>query len=310
MHPGPARSFKLRDIERATRNFAPDGKLGEGGFGPVYKGHLADGGMVAVKVLNSDSGQGEREWEAEVKFLSQMNHPNLVRLVGYCSEGGQMDLVYEFLQNGSLDQWLFTNHRQPLPWDVRMRIALDAARGLAYLHDAPDGAVIFRDLKPSNVLLDGDFNAKLSDFGLAKDGPQGNNSHVSTRVMGTQGYAAPEYVFTGHLTVKSDVYTYGVVLLEIIAGRPALDTSLPRNEQNLVQWARPFLADKAKFGKVVDPRLKGQYSAKALRRAVLLALNCLRKDANTRPSMADVAKWLEPVQGLHEQEKQGTVANE
>nr|GMD12439.1 protein kinase APK1A, chloroplastic-like [Ipomoea batatas] len=202
------KSFTFADLRMATRNFRPDSVLGEGGFGSVYKGWLDEntlaaaragtGIVVAVKRLNQEGFQGHREWLAEVNYLGQFCHPNLVKLIGYCLEDEHRLLVYEFMPKGSLENHLFRrgSYFQPLSWYLRLKVALGAAKGLAFLHSA-ETQVIYRDFKASNILLDSNFNGKLSDFGLAKDGPTGDKSHVSTRVMGTYGYAAPEYLATG-----------------------------------------------------------------------------------------------------------------
>ncbi|WVY90313.1 hypothetical protein V8G54_035827 [Vigna mungo] len=201
------KSFTFVELKTATRNFRPDSVVGEGGFGRVFKGWIDEqslapvrpgtGLVIAVKMLNQEGLQGHSEWLTEINYLGQLHHPNLVRLIGYCLEDHQRLLVYEFLTKGSLDNHLFRrgSYFQPLSWNIRMKVALDAAKGLAYLH-SDEAKVIYRDFKASNILLDSNYNAKLSDFGLAKDGPAGDKSHVSTRVMGTYGYAAPEYIAT------------------------------------------------------------------------------------------------------------------
>ncbi|KAH7276514.1 hypothetical protein KP509_39G010200 [Ceratopteris richardii] len=257
--------------------------------------------VIAVKKLNLEGLQGHKEWLAEVHFLGQLHHPNLVRLIGFCAEDDHRLLVYEFMPRGSLENHLFRrgSHGQALSWAIRIKVAVGAARGLAFLHEA-ERPVIFRDFKTSNILLNSQFNAKLSDFGLAKDGPTGDNTHVSTRVMGTYGYAAPEYVATGHLTAKSDVYSFGVVLLEILTGRRAVDKNRPFGEQNLVEWARPFLNDKRRVFRIMDPRLEGQYSMKGAYRAATLALGCLNQDAKLRPTMKEVVQLLEPLLNFRE----------
>ncbi|XP_020529532.1 probable serine/threonine-protein kinase PIX7 isoform X1 [Amborella trichopoda] len=200
------------------------------------------------------------------------------------------------MTRGSLENHLF-RRTLPLPWTDRLKVALGAAKGLAFLHGSAE-PVIYRDFKTSNILLDSEYNAKLSDFGLAKAGPQGDNTHVSTRVVGTYGYAAPEYVMTGHLTSKSDVYSFGVVLLEILTGRRSIDKNRPGGEQNLVAWARPRLADKRKLRQLVDPRLELNYSIKGVQRVAQLAYYCLSRDPKSRPSMDDVVKGLTPLLDL------------
>lgn len=298
--------FSFQELKSATGNFRPDSILGEGGFGFVFKGWIEENGTapakpgsgitVAVKSLKPDGLQGHREWVAEVDFLGQLHHPNLVKLIGYCIEDDQRLLVYEFMTRGSLENHLF-RRTIPLPWSNRIKIALGAAKGLAFLHGGPK-PVIYRDFKTSNILLDSEYNAKLSDFGLAKAGPQGDKTHVSTRVVGTYGYAAPEYVMTGHLTSKSDVYSFGVVLLEILTGRRSMDKKRPSGEQNLVTWARPYLAEKRKLYQLVDPRLELNYSLKGVQKVAQLAYNCLNRDPKFRPTMDEVVKVITPLQDL------------
>ncbi|XP_048627867.1 probable serine/threonine-protein kinase PBL23 [Brassica napus] len=235
-----AQIFTFQDLSVATRNFDPENQLGEGGFGRVYKGYIeTNDKVVAVKQLDRNGYQGNREFLVEVMMLGLLHHQNLVNLVGYCADGDQRILVYEYMQNGSLEDHLLElvrNKKKPLDWDTRMKVAAGAARGLEYLHETADPPVIYRDFKTSNILLDEEFNPKLSDFGLAKVGPTGGETHVSTRVMGTYGYCAPEYALTGQLTVKSDVYSFGVVFLEMITGRRVIDPTKPTQEENLVTW--------------------------------------------------------------------------
>ncbi|KAJ0977885.1 hypothetical protein J5N97_013359 [Dioscorea zingiberensis] len=282
------RKFNFNDLKSATRNFRPESLLGEGGFGCVFKGWIEENGTapvkpgtgltVAVKTLNHDGLQGHKEWLAEVTFLGDLIHPNLVKLIGYCIEDDQRLLVYEFMP--------------------AMKIALGAAKGLAFLHEEAERPVIYRDFKTSNILLDADYNAKLSDFGLAKDGPEGDKTHVSTRVMGTYGYAAPEYVMTGHLTSKSDVYSFGVVLLEMLTGRRSMDKKRPNGEHNLVEWARPHLGERRRFYRLVDPRLEGHFSIKGAHKAAQLAHHCLSRDPKARPLMSEVVEALKPLLNL------------
>lgn len=301
------RKFGFSDLKCATRNFRPESLLGEGGFGCVFKGWIEENGTapvkpgtgltVAVKTLNHDGLQGHKEWVAEVDFLGNLHHPNLVKLIGYCVEDDQRLLVYEFMPRGSLDNHLF-RRSLPLPWSIRMKVALGAAQGLSFLHEEAERPVIYRDFKTSNILLDSEYNAKLSDFGLAKDGPVGDKTHVSTRVMGTYGYAAPEYVMTGHLTSKSDVYSFGVVLLEMMSGRRSMDKNRPNGEHNLVEWARPLLGERQRFYKLVDPRLEGNFSVKGAQKAAQLARACLSRDPKARPLMSQVVEALKPLLNL------------
>ncbi|XP_061352305.1 probable serine/threonine-protein kinase PBL2 [Gastrolobium bilobum] len=296
------KSFTFTDLKEATNNFRQENLIGEGGFGFVYKGWIDEntyaptkpgtGIVVAIKKLKPESFQGHKEWLAEVNYLGQLHHENLVKLIGYCSDGKNKLLVYEFMQKGSLENHLFRSV-QPISWLTRINIAIAVARGLTFLHSL-DANVIYRDLKASNVLLDSDFNAKLSDFGLARDGPTGDNTHVSTRVIGTHGYAAPEYVATGHLTPRSDVYSFGVVLLELLTGRRVVEDERPGfSEETLVDWARPFLSDCRRILRIMDTRLGGQYSKKGSQAAASLALQCLNTDPKHRPPMVNVLAVLE-----------------
>ncbi|GLU11602.1 hypothetical protein SLE2022_283380 [Rubroshorea leprosula] len=300
------RVFSFSELKSATRGFSRSLLIGEGGFGCVYRGVVkvpneANGGAevkmnVAIKQLNRHGFQGHKEWINEVSFLGVVKHPNLVRLVGYCAEdderGIQRLLVYELMRNKSLEDHLLARVSLPLPWMARLKIAQDAARGLAYLHEEMDFQLIFRDFKTSNILLDEDFNAKLSDFGLARQGPPEGHGHVSTTVVGTVGYAAPEYVHTGRLTAKSDVWSFGVVLYELLTGRRAVERNLPRSEQKLLEWARPYASDAKKFHLIVDPRLEGQYCIKSAQKLASLANKCLMKNPKSRPKMSEVVEIL------------------
>ncbi|TXG49789.1 hypothetical protein EZV62_025664 [Acer yangbiense] len=301
------KSFSFNELKTSTRNFRPDSVLGEGGFGCVFKGWIDEntfsatrpgtGLVIAVKRLNQDGSQGHQEWLTEINYLGQLYHPNLVKLVGYCLEDDHRLLVYEFMPKGSLENHLFRrgSYFQPLSWNLRMKVALGAAKGVAFLH-SDEAKVIYRDFKASNVLLDSNYNAKLSDFGLAKDGPTGDRSHVSTRVMGTYGYAAPEYMATGHLTAKSDVYSFGVVLLELLSGRRAIDKNRPSGEHNLVEWAKPYLQSKRKIFQVMDARIEGQYTLSSVLKVATLAIKCLSKEPKSRPNMDEVVNALEQLQ--------------
>ncbi|XP_010268227.1 PREDICTED: protein kinase 2B, chloroplastic-like [Nelumbo nucifera] len=317
------KAFSFTELKNATRNFRPDSLLGEGGFGYVYKGWIDEqtlaaarpgsGMVVAVKKLKPEGFQGHKEWLTEVNYLGQLHHPNLVKLIGYCLEGENRLLVYEFMPKGSLENHLFRRGAQPLSWAIRIKVAISAARGLSFLHDA-ESQVIYRDFKASNILLDAEFNAKLSDFGLAKAGPTGDRTHVSTQVMGTHGYAAPEYVATGRLSAKSDVYSFGVVLLELLTGRRAVDKSKSGVEQNLVDWAKPYLGDKRKLFRIMDTKLEGQYPQKGAYTAATLASQCLSTEAKVRPRMSVVLATLEQLQTPHNTNKnsrpvQQTVSN-
>ncbi|XP_052175092.1 probable serine/threonine-protein kinase PBL7 [Diospyros lotus] len=290
-----AQTFTFRELANAARNFRGDCLLGEGGFGRVYKGRLESSNqVVAIKQLNRNGLQGNREFLVEVLMLSLLHHSNLVNLIGYCADGDQRLLVYEYMPLGSLEDHLhgLPVGKKQLDWNTRMKIAAGAAKGLEYLHDKASPPVIYRDLKSSNILLDEDYNPKLSDFGLAKVGPVGDKSHVSTRVMGTYGYCAPEYAMTGQLTLKSDVYSFGVVLLEIITGRKAVENSKTAGEQNLVAWARPLFNDRRKYSQLADPNLQGQYPERGLYQALAVAAMCVQEQPTMRPVIADVVTAL------------------
>ncbi|KAH6755458.1 Protein kinase superfamily protein [Perilla frutescens var. hirtella] len=289
-----AQTFTFRELAAATNNFRPESFLGEGGFGRVYKGRLSNGQVVAVKQLDRNGLQGNREFLVEVLMLSLLHNPHLVNLLGYCADGDQRLLVYEFMPLGSLEDHLhdLPPDKEPLDWNTRMKIAAGAAKGLEHLHDKANPPVIYRDFKSSNILLGEGFIPKLSDFGLAKLGPTGDKSHVSTRVMGTYGYCAPEYAMTGQLTVKSDVYSFGVVFLELITGRKAIDSTRPQGEQNLVAWARPLFNDRKKFAKVADPRLQGKFPIRGLYQALAVASMCIQEQAAARPLIGDVVTAL------------------
>ncbi|KAF6150561.1 hypothetical protein GIB67_030362 [Kingdonia uniflora] len=290
-----AQTFTFRELALAAKSFRRDCLLGEGGFGRVYKGRLENSNqVVAIKQLDRNGSQGNREFLVEVLMLSLLHHPNLVNLIGYCADGDQRLLVYEYMPLGSLEDHLQdpSPDKKRLDWTTRMKIAAGAAKGLEYLHDKANPPVIYRDLKCSNILLGEDYHPKLSDFGLAKLGPVGDNTHVSTRVMGTYGYCAPEYAMTGQLTLKSDVYSFGVVLLEILTGRKAIDNSKVAAEINLVTWARPLFKDRKKFPKMADPNLQGQYPARGLYQALAIAAMCLQETPNMRPLIADVVTAL------------------
>ncbi|WOL16161.1 serine/threonine-protein kinase PBS1 [Canna indica] len=290
-----AHTFAFRELAAATKNFRDECFLGEGGFGRVYKGRLeSTSQIVAVKQLDRNGLQGNREFLVEVLMLSLLHHPNLVSLIGYCADGDQRLLVYEFMPLGSLEDHLhdLPPDKEPLDWNTRMKIAAGAAKGLEYLHDKATPPVIYRDFKSSNILLGESFHPKLSDFGLAKLGPTGDKSHVSTRVMGTYGYCAPEYAMTGQLTVKSDVYSFGVVLLELITGRKAIDSTKPHGEQNLVAWARPMFNDRRKLPRLADSKLQGRFPMRGLYQALAVASMCIQEQAASRPLIADVVTAL------------------
>lgn len=290
---GWGRWYSMRELEMATRGFAEENVIGEGGYGIVFKGILQDGSVVAVKNLLNNKGQAEKEFTVEVEAIGKVRHKNLVGLVGYCAEGARRMLVYEYVDNGNLEQWLHgdVGPVSPLTWDIRMKIAIGTAKGLAYLHEGLEPKVVHRDVKSSNILLDKKWNPKVSDFGLAKLlGSEA--SYVTTRVMGTFGYVSPEYASTGMLNEGSDVYSFGVLLMEIITGRSPIDYSRPPGEMNLVDWFKGMVA--SRHGEeIVDPLIEVQPSPRALKRALLVCLRCIDMDANKRPKMGQIVHMLE-----------------
>ncbi|XP_062155929.1 serine/threonine-protein kinase PCRK1-like isoform X2 [Alnus glutinosa] len=299
------REFTFSELKTATKNFSRSLMLGEGGFGGVYRAVIKSTDDphkkidVAVKQLSRRGLQGHKEWVTEVNVLGVVEHPNLVKLLGYCAEdderGIQRLLIYEYMPNRSVQDHLSSRFRAPLPWTTRMRIAQDAARGLAYLHEGMDFQIIFRDFKSSNILLDEQWNAKLSDFGLARLGPSDGLSHVSTAVVGTIGYAAPEYIQTGHLTSKSDIWSYGVFLYELITGRRPFDRNRPKNEQNMLEWVKPHLSNARKFELILDPRLEGKYSLKSAQKLAAVANRCLVRQLKSRAKMSEVLEMVNQI---------------
>lgn len=290
---GWGRWYSIREVEIATRGFAQGNVIGEGGYGVVYRGLLQDGSVVAVKNLLNNKGQAEKEFKVEVEAIGKVRHKNLVRLVGYCAEGARRMLVYEYVDNGNLEQWLHGNVGpiSPLTWDIRMRIAIGTAKGLAYLHEGLEPKVVHRDVKSSNILLDKNWNAKVSDFGLAKL-LGSEKTHVTTRVMGTFGYVAPEYASSGMLNERSDVYSFGVLLMEIITGRTPIDYSRPPAEMNLVDWFKTMVASR-RSDELVDPLIEIPPSPRSLKRVLLICLRCIDLDVVKRPKMGQIIHMLE-----------------
>ncbi|KAA8536890.1 hypothetical protein F0562_029368 [Nyssa sinensis] len=289
--------FTYKELEVATDGFSESNVIGNGGFGVVYRGVLSDGTVAAIKMLQREGKQGERAFRIEVDLLSRLHSPYLVELLGYCADQHHRLLIFEYMPNGTLQHHLhpFRNQPQPLNWGIRLRIALDCARALEFLHEHSNPSVIHRDFKCSNILLDQNFKAKVSDFGLAKTGSDKINGQISTRVLGTTGYLAPEYASTGKLTTKSDVYSYGVVLLELLTGRVPIDTKRPPGEHVLVSWALPRLTNREKVVEMVDPTLQGQYSKKDLIQVAAIAAVCVQPEADYRPLMTDVVQSLIPL---------------
>ncbi|KAD6794670.1 hypothetical protein E3N88_05566 [Mikania micrantha] len=281
--------FTYEELANAADGFSQANLLGQGGFGYVHKGILLNGEEVAIKQLKIGSGQGEREFQAEVATISRVHHKHLVSLVGYCTSGLQRMLVYEFVPNNTLEFHLHGNGNELLSWDMRMKIALGSAKGLAYLHEDCQPKIIHRDIKSANILLDSNFEPKVADFGLARFTPE-TDTHVSTRVMGTFGYLAPEYALTGKLTEKSDVFSFGVMLLELITGRRPIDKAQFLDD-NIVDWARPLLTqalEDGNFSTLADGRLQNNYDCSEMSRMITCAAACVRHLARQRPSMSQV----------------------
>ncbi|RWW89836.1 hypothetical protein BHE74_00001109 [Ensete ventricosum] len=282
-------TFTYDELAVATNGFSGDNLLGQGGFGYVYKGVLPNRKEVAVKQLKSGSGQGEREFQAEVEIISRVHHRHLVSLVGYCIAGSQRMLVYEFVSNDTLERHLHGKGIPTMDWATRLKIAVGSAKGLAYLHEDCHPRIIHRDIKTANILLDDKFEAMVADFGLAKLSSD-TNTHVSTRVMGTFGYLAPEYASSGKLTDKSDVFSFGVMLLELITGRRPVDTT-GEMDDSLVDWARPLLARALadeNFDELVDPRLENNYDPGEMARMAASAAAAVRHSARRRARMSQV----------------------
>ncbi|KAH7665650.1 Non-specific serine/threonine protein kinase protein [Dioscorea alata] len=283
--------FTLRQIKNATRNFDPTNKIGEGGFGPVYKGILPNGSMIAVKQLSSTSKQGNREFINEIGMISALKHPNLVKIFGCCTEGKQLLLIYEYMENNSLANALFGHERNrlKLDWQTRRRICVNIAQGLAYLHEESRLKIVHRDIKATNVLLDKDLNAKISDFGLAKLSEE-DESHISTRIAGTIGYMAPEYAMRGYLTDKADIYSFGVVMLEIVSG---ISNTACRLEDSmyLLDWAYA-IKEQGNLLELVDKSLGSNYSEEEALQMLNLALTCTNSAPHFRPAMSTVVNIL------------------
>ncbi|KAL8248970.1 hypothetical protein R6Q59_005838 [Mikania micrantha] len=301
--------FSYDKLATATGGFTQYNLLGQGGFGFVHKGVLPNGQEVAVKSLKSGSGQGEREFQAEVEIISRVHHRYLVSLVGYCISGGQECL---FMSMFLITPWSFIHGKGQvvLDWQTRMRIALGSAKGLAYLHEDCHPRIIHRDIKSANILLDHDYEAKVADFGLAKL-TSGNDTHVSTRVMGTFGYLAPEYASSGKLSEKSDTFSFGVMLLEILTGRKPIDPETEYMNDSLVEWARPLIAkanEDGDYNELVDPRLKDNYDRNEMAQMASCAAASIRHSARRRPKMSQIVRALEgnaSLDSLDEKETRG-----
>ncbi|KAJ0788919.1 putative protein kinase RLK-Pelle-PERK-1 family [Helianthus annuus] len=286
--------FTYEDLANATQGFSDANIIGRGGFGYVHKGVLPTGEKVAIKRLKVGSRQGESEFQAEVATANRIHHKHLVSLVGHCTTGLERLLVYEFVPNNTLEYHLHGKGTDLLSWDKRMKVAVGTAKVLAYLHEECEPKIIHRDMKSTNILLDCNFEPKVADFGLARFFPE-TNTHVSTRVMGTFGYLAPEYALTGKLTEKSDVFSFGIILLELITGRPPVDKDQFLDD-NIVDWARPLMKRMLKdgnFSSLVDTRMQNNYDCTEMARMIACAAVCVHHLARRRPSMSQIVGVLE-----------------
>lgn len=297
------RLYTYKDLQVATGDFSPENKIGQGGFGSVYKGLLKDGKLVAIKVLSAESRQGLREFLTEITVISDIQHENLVKLHGYCVEKDHRILVYGYLKNGSLDQTLLEGGDCSIKftWEIRKKICIGVAKGLTYLHEEVQPHIIHRDIKASNILLDEDFTPKISDFGLAKLFPS-HLTHVSTRIAGTQGYLAPEYAIRGQLTRKADIYSFGILLLEVVSGRPNQNKRLPTEDQYLLErvWE---LYREGELERLVDTSIgdKNADMDEACR-YLKIGLLCTQSLPKNRPSMSSVIMMLNDEMDLNEKD--------
>ncbi|KAM5586218.1 cold-responsive protein kinase 1-like [Rosa sericea] len=284
--------YSYKELQNATENFSEENKIGQGGFGSVYKGTLKDGSVAAIKVLSGDSRQGSREFLTEIEVIASVDHENLVKLYGCCAEGNHRILVYGYLENNSLSQTLLDGGQSGIQfsWQTRCKICIGIARGLAYLHEDVQPHIIHRDIKASNILLDKDLSPKISDFGLAKFIAP-NLTHVSTRVAGTAGYIAPEYAIRGQVTRKADIYSFGVLVLEIVSGRCNTNRRLPSKEQYLLErvWE---LHERGQLVELVDTSLNEDLNVEEACRFMKIGLLCTQDKPKLRPSMSTVVKML------------------
>ncbi|KAG6542069.1 hypothetical protein Mapa_016533 [Marchantia paleacea] len=288
--------YSVADLQVATNSFAQENLIGEGSLGRVYRADFPDGQVLAVKKLDTSAPvvQNEEDFLAIVGNIARLRHVNITELVGYCSEHGQRLLVYEYVSRGTLHEMLHSadESSKKLSWNMRVKVALGAARALEYLHEVCLPSVVHRNFKSGNILLNDDLNPHLSDCGIAALIPYGSDRQVSANMLGSFGYSAPEYAMSGVYTVKSDVYSFGVVMLELLTGRKPLDSSRSRQEQSLVRWAIPQLHDIDALSRMVDPALKGIYPAKSLSRFADIVALCVQPEPEFRPPMSEVVQAL------------------
>ncbi|KAL8107953.1 hypothetical protein AgCh_024385 [Apium graveolens] len=298
---GNVKKFSYKQLNTATNNFHPSNKIGRGGFGFVYKGVLKNGTQVAVKALSAESKQGLREFLTEIDVISNVRHANLVKLIGCCVQGTNRILVYEYLENNSLDTVLLGSNKITikLNWEKRSAICKGTASGLAYLHEELEPPIVHRDIKASNILLDKNFTPKIGDFGLAKLFPD-NITHISTKIRGTTGYLAPEYMLGGKLTKKADVFSFGVLILEIVSGRSSGKASWGGIQKLLLEWARQ-LYEEGQLLEMVDPDLEVFPESEVIR-YIKIALFCTQATASRRPTMSQVVDMLSRNIQLNEKE--------
>ncbi|CAI0383354.1 unnamed protein product [Linum tenue] len=282
--------FAFETLVSATKDFHPSNKLGEGGFGPVYKGKLDDGREIAVKRLSHSSRQGKNEFTTEAKLLARVQHRNVVSLLGYCVHDMEKLLVYEYVVNESLDKLLFkSNSKAHLDWRQRFDIIMGIARGLQYLHEDSHNVIIHRDIKASNILLDDRWVPKIADFGMARLFPE-DQTHINTRVVGTNGYMAPEYVIHGRLSVKADVYSFGVLVLELISGQKN-SAFINADYINLLDWAYKLYKE-GETMEIMDPTLATSAAAELVKTCIHIGLLCTQGEPNSRPTMRQIVLWL------------------
>ncbi|KAI9120403.1 hypothetical protein K1719_007436 [Acacia pycnantha] len=295
------KNYSDRELRLATDNYDSRKKIGRGGFGTVYQGTLRDGRQIAVKTLSAGSRQGVREFLTEIKTIANVKHPNLVELIGCCVQGSNRILVYEYVENNSLDHVLLgtRNTGIKLDWRRRSAICIGTARGLAFLHEELVPHIVHRDIKASNILLDKDFNPKIGDFGLAKLFPD-DITHISTRIAGTTGYLAPEYALGGQLTMKADVYSFGVLVLEIISGKSSSRANWGGTDKVLLEWAW-LLHEEGRLLELVDPEI-GEFPEEEVIRYMKVAFFCTQAAANRRPLMSQVVDMLSRKIRLNENE--------